>query len=153
MLLFINVKKSRFLKPAIHLSSNWRECKKMLTKREKWKVYRWQAFRKPSRRSFFSSRISPFSPDDRYFHKMSKRIIRQVSRRIKDYRNWWYCEKCIVIGFQSYEIIHEHAKTRENDKCLASFTLWFIGLVYIFNQWAFNCRVRVPRFPRWSLDC
>ncbi len=28
-----------------------------------------------------------------------------------------------------------------------------LGLVYIFNQWAFNCRVRGPRFKhQWSLD-
>ncbi len=29
------------LKPAIHLSSNWRKREKMLAKREKWEVYRW----------------------------------------------------------------------------------------------------------------
>ncbi len=78
-------------------------------------------FRKPSCKSFFSSRVSPFSPDDRYFHKMSKRTIRQVSRqvfrRIKDDQNWLYCEKYIVIGSQSHETVHEivkeHAETRE----------------------------------------
>ncbi len=32
----------------------------------------WMVFCKLSRQSFFSSRVSPFSPDDRYFHKMSK---------------------------------------------------------------------------------
>ncbi len=30
-----------FQKPAIHLSSNWREREKVLAKWEKWKVYRW----------------------------------------------------------------------------------------------------------------
>ncbi len=79
------------------------------------------AFRKPFRQSFFSSRVSPFSPGDRYFHEMSKRMIRQVSRqvsrRIKDDRNRRYCEKCIVIGSQSHETVHkiehEHAEMRE----------------------------------------
>ncbi len=79
------------------------------------------ALRKPSRQSFFSSRVSPFSPDDQYFHEMSKRTIRQVShqvsRRIKDDRNRGYCEKCIVIGSQSheivYKIVHKHAEMRE----------------------------------------
>ncbi len=75
------------------------------------------AFRKPSRQSFFSSRISPFSPDDWYFYKMSKRTIWQVSRRIKDEQNWQYCEKCVVTGSQSHEIVHkivhEHVETWE----------------------------------------
>ncbi len=30
-----------WVKPAIHLSSNWREDEKMLAKQEKWEVYRW----------------------------------------------------------------------------------------------------------------
>ncbi len=38
---------------------------------------------------------------------------RQVSRRIKDERNRRYCEKCVVIGSQSHEIVHEHVETRE----------------------------------------
>ncbi len=37
-----------------------------------------------------------------------------VNRRIKDKRNRRYCEKCIVIGLQSHEIVHkivhEHVK-------------------------------------------
>ncbi len=79
------------------------------------------AFRKPSGQSFFSSRISPFLPGDQYFHVTSKKTIgqvsRQVSHRIKDEQNWRYCEKCIVIGSQSHEIVHEivhkHVKMRE----------------------------------------
>ncbi len=69
------------------------------------------AFRKPARQSFFSSRVSPFSPGDRYFHETSKRTIGQVSHQIshsiKDEQNRRYCEKCIVIGSQSYEIVHK----------------------------------------------
>ncbi len=78
------------------------------------------AFREPSHRSFFSSRVSPFSPGDRYFHKMSKRIgqvSRQVFCGIKDEQNRRYCKKCIVIGSQSHEIVqkivHKHVKMRE----------------------------------------
>ncbi len=75
------------------------------------------AFRKPSRQSFFSSCVSLFSPGDWHSHKTSKRMIRQVSRQlsrgIKDERNWRYCEKCIVIGSQSHEIAHEHVEMRE----------------------------------------
>ncbi len=71
------------------------------------------AFCKPSCQSFFSSRVLPFSPGDRYFHEMSKRMIRQVSRRIKDELNRRYCEKCIVIGSQPHKIVHEHVETRE----------------------------------------
>ncbi len=74
------------------------------------------AFRKLSRQPFFSSRVSPFSPGDQYFYKTSKRMIRQVSHRIKDERNRQYCQKCIVIGSQSHEIVHEkvhqHVETR-----------------------------------------
>ncbi len=104
------------LKPAIHLSSNWWEREKVLTKRE---MYR--AFCKPFHLSFFSSGVSPFSSGDQYFYEMSKRMIwqvyRQVSRRIKDEQNWRYCEKCIVIGSQSqkivHKIMHEHVETWE----------------------------------------
>ncbi len=71
------------------------------------------AFRKPSRQSFFSSRVSPFSTGDWYFHETPKRTIRQVSRRIEDERNRQYCEKCIVIGSQSCKIVHEHVEMRE----------------------------------------
>ncbi len=75
------------------------------------------AFRELSRQSFFSFRISPFLPGDWYFHEMTKKMIRQVSRqvsrRINDDRNRQYCEKCIVIGLQSHEIVHEHVETRE----------------------------------------
>ncbi len=69
------------------------------------------AFCKPSCQSFFSSCVSSFSPGDRYFHKTSKRTIRQVSRqishRIKDERNRRYCEECIAIDSQSHKIVHE----------------------------------------------
>ncbi len=79
------------------------------------------AFRKPSRQSFFSSRVSLFLPGDRYFHETSKRTIgqvsRQVSRWIKDEWNRRYCEKCIVIGSQSHKIVHKivhkHVEMRE----------------------------------------
>ncbi len=75
------------------------------------------AFRKPSRQSFFSSHVSPFSLGDRYFHDTSKSTIRQVSRRIKDEQNRRYCEKCIMIGSQSHEIVHKtvhkHVETQE----------------------------------------
>ncbi len=75
------------------------------------------AFRKPFRQSLFSSGILPFSPGDWYFHEMSKRMIWQVScqvsRRIKDERNQRYCEKSIVIGLQSHEIVHKHVEMRE----------------------------------------
>ncbi len=37
-----------FLKPAIHLSLNWRECEKMLAKREKREVYRWHFVNHPA---------------------------------------------------------------------------------------------------------
>ncbi len=75
------------------------------------------AFHKPSRQLFSSSRVPPFLPHDRYFHEMSKRTIRQVSRqvsrRIKDDRYRRYCEKCIVIGSQSHKIVYEHAEMRK----------------------------------------
>ncbi len=86
------------------------------------------AFRKPSRQSFFSSRISPFSPGNRYFYEMSKRMIgqvsHQVSRRIKNKRNRRYCEKCIVTGSLSHKIVHKNrartCRNMRNDKCIAS---------------------------------
>ncbi len=85
----------------------------MLANRENKKL---MAFRKPSRQLFFSSRISPFSPGDRYFHETSKRTIQQVScqvsRRIKDEQNQRYCEKFIVIDSQSHKIVHEHVEMR-----------------------------------------
>ncbi len=82
-------------------------------------------FRKLSRLSFFSSHILPFSPDSRYFHKTSKRTIAkvsQVSHKIKDERNWRYCENCIVISSQSHKIVHEivHEHVEMRDKCIAS---------------------------------
>ncbi len=88
----------------------------MLAKREKREVYRWP-FRKPSHQSVFSSRVSPFSPGDRYFHETSKRMIQQVShqvsRRIKDEQNQQYCEKYTVIGSQSHKIVHESVEMGE----------------------------------------
>ncbi len=74
------------------------------------------AFCKPSRQSFFSSHVSPFSPGDQYFHKALKTTIQQVShqvsRRIKDEQNRRNCEKCIVIGSQAHEIVHKHVEMR-----------------------------------------
>ncbi len=82
------------------------------------------AFCKSSCQSFFSSHISPFSPDDRYFRETSKRMIGQVSHQvshgIKDERNRRCCEKYILIGSQAHEIVHEivheHVETRETIK-------------------------------------
>ncbi len=62
-------------KPAIHLSSNWRECEKMLANREKWEVYRWHFVHRLA--NHFSHLA--FSPRDRYFHETSKRMIWQFS--------------------------------------------------------------------------
>ncbi len=112
------------------------------------------AFRKPSRQSFFSSRVSPFSPGDRYFHKMSKKMIKQVSHRIKDEWNRQYCEKCIVIDEQSHKIVHEivqeyvamretikpaihlSSNWRERDKMLAKREKWEVYRWHFVNHLA-----------------
>ncbi len=88
------------------------------------------AFRKPSRQSFFSSRVSPFLPSDRYFHKTSKRTIREVSHhvshRIKDTKS------VILWGVYSdwFAISRNSAQTywnARNDKCIASFSITIYG--------------------------
>ncbi len=100
------------LKPAIHLLSNWRKCEKMLAKRE---VYRWH-FANCYANHFLISRFTVLARWS-VFSQMWKRTIQQVShqvsRRIKDEWNRRYCEKCIVIGSQSQEIVHKHVETRE----------------------------------------
>ncbi len=87
--------------------------------------------------------VSPFSLDQRYFHKTLKRTIgqvsHQVSRRIKDARNRRYWEKCIVIGLQSQNSSRSSARTCRNvrnDKCIASLKNYFE--IYPKNQFVFS---------------
>ncbi len=78
-------------------------------------------FRKPSHQSFFLSRVSPFSPGDRYFHETSKRTIRhmfsQNQRWTKSVILWEVYSDWFAISRNSAQT----CRNARNDKCRASF--------------------------------
>ncbi len=66
------------------------------------------AFRKPSHQSFFSSHVSPFSPDSRYFHKRQKLAI-QLSFLAFRHVRALFCELFCEIANQSLCTFHNIA--------------------------------------------
>ncbi len=108
----------------------------MLAKREKREVYRWHFVnlyrwhfvnlyrwhfvnRLANHFSHLSFRHSRQAIGIFTKHQRGRygQFLIQVSRRMKDERNRRCCEKCIVIGSQSHEIVHkilhEHVEMRE----------------------------------------
>ncbi len=110
-------------KPAIHLSSNWRECEKMLAKWEKWEVYRWQFVNRLvnhfSHLTFHHSRraIGIFTKHQRECMASFSSSFLQNQRCMKSAILWEVYSDWFAISQNSART----CRNARNDKCIASY--------------------------------